>query len=36
MTSNKANWEKGWFYLCYNGGSLPPYTGKVLLAKTDT
>jgi hypothetical protein len=34
-TSNNAYWEKGWLYLCNNGTGLPPYTGKVLMAKTD-
>jgi hypothetical protein len=36
MTSNNAEWEKGWFYLRNEGAGLPPYTGKVLKAKTDT
>jgi hypothetical protein len=27
---------KGWFYLCNDGAGLLPYTGKVLMAKTDT
>jgi hypothetical protein len=35
MTSNNADWEKGWFYLRNDGAGLPPYTGKVLMAKTD-
>jgi hypothetical protein len=35
MTSNNAEWERGWFYLHNEGASLPPYTGKVLKAKTD-
>jgi len=30
MTSNNADWEKGWFYLCNDGAGLPAYTGKVL------
>jgi hypothetical protein len=34
MTSNNADWEKGLFYL-RNDGVGPPYTGKVLMAKTD-
>jgi hypothetical protein len=34
MTSNNTDWEKGWFYLRNDGTSLPPYTGKVLMAKT--
>jgi hypothetical protein len=36
MTSNNTDWEKGWFYLLNNSAGLPPYTGKVLMAKTDT
>jgi hypothetical protein len=35
MTSNNADWEKGWFYLRNDSAGLPPYTGKVLMAKTD-
>jgi hypothetical protein len=35
MTSNNADWEKGWFYLRNDDAGLPPYTGKVLIAKTD-
>jgi hypothetical protein len=35
MTSNNAEWEKGWFYLRNEGADLPPYTGKVLKAKTE-
>jgi hypothetical protein len=35
MTSNNMDWEKGWFYLRNDGASLPPYTGKLLMAKTD-
>jgi hypothetical protein len=35
MTSNNADWEKGWFYLRNDGTGLPPYTGKVLMVKTD-
>jgi hypothetical protein len=35
MTSNNADWEKGWFYLRNDGAGLPPYTGKVLMAKSD-
>jgi hypothetical protein len=34
MTSNNANWEKGWFYCRNDGVGLPPYTGKVLIGKT--
>jgi hypothetical protein len=36
MTSNNADWEKWWFYLRNDSAGLPPYTGKVLMAKTDT
>jgi hypothetical protein len=35
MTSNNADWEKGWFYLRNDGAGLPPYTGKVLTGKPD-
>jgi hypothetical protein len=35
MTSNNVDWEKGWFYLRNDNASLPPYTGKVLMAKTN-
>jgi hypothetical protein len=35
MTSNNADWEKGWFYLCNDGAGLPPFTRKVLMGKTD-
>jgi hypothetical protein len=35
MTSNYTDWEKGWFYLRNDSTGLPPYTGKVLMAKTD-
>jgi hypothetical protein len=35
MTSNNAEWGRGWFYLNNEGVGLPPYTGKVLKAKTD-
>jgi hypothetical protein len=31
MTSNNADYEKGWFYLRNDGASLSPYTGKVLV-----
>jgi hypothetical protein len=24
MTSNNAEWERGWFYLCNDGAGLPP------------
>lgn len=30
MTSNDANWKKGWFYLRNTSGWPPTYTGKVL------
>jgi hypothetical protein len=30
MTTNNAEWDRGWFYLHNNGNSLPPYIGKVL------
>jgi hypothetical protein len=30
MTSNNAEWERGWFYLCNVEPGLPPYTGRVL------
>jgi hypothetical protein len=36
MTSNNAEWERGWFYLCNSGAGLPPYTGKVLMEKADS
>jgi hypothetical protein len=36
MTSNNADWKKGWFYLRNDGTCLPLYTRKVLMAKTDT
>jgi hypothetical protein len=36
MTSNNAEWEWGWFYLCNDGADLPPYTGKVLTEKGDS
>jgi hypothetical protein len=36
MTSNNMDWEKGWFDLRNDGAGVPPYTGKVLMAKTDT
>jgi hypothetical protein len=35
MTSNNVVWENGWFYLYNDGAGLPPYTGKVFMAKTD-
>jgi hypothetical protein len=36
MTSNNADWERGWFYLCNSAAVLPPYTGKVLREKADS
>jgi hypothetical protein len=36
MTSNNAEWERGWFYLRNNGAGLPPYTDKVLKEKADS
>jgi hypothetical protein len=30
MTTNNADWERGWFYLRNAEPGLPPYTGKVL------
>jgi hypothetical protein len=36
MTSNNAEWERGWFYLRNDGPGLPPYTGKVLKEKADS
>jgi hypothetical protein len=36
MTSNNAEWERGWFYLRNSGASLPSYTGKVLKEKADS
>jgi hypothetical protein len=35
MTSNNAEWEKGWFYLRNDCAGLLPYTGKVLKEKLD-
>jgi hypothetical protein len=35
MTSNNAEWERGWFYLRNDEPVLPPYTGKVLKEKAD-
>jgi hypothetical protein len=35
MTSNNADWDKGWFYLRNDGVGLPPYTRKVLMGKPD-
>jgi hypothetical protein len=36
MTSNNAEWERGWFYLQNYGVGLPSYTGKVLKEKADS
>jgi hypothetical protein len=36
MTSNNAEWERGWFYLRNDGAGLPPYSGKVLMEKADS
>jgi hypothetical protein len=36
MTSNNAEWERGWFYLCNDEPDLPLFTGKVLKEKVDT
>jgi hypothetical protein len=36
MTSNNAEWERGWFYLRNDGAGLPPYSGKVLKEKADS
>jgi hypothetical protein len=36
MTSNNAEWERGWFYLRNDESGLPPYTGKVLKEKADS
>jgi hypothetical protein len=36
MTSNNAEWERGWFYLRNDGADHPPYTGKVLKEKADS
>jgi hypothetical protein len=36
MTSNNAEWERGWFYLRNDEPGLPPYTGKVLKEKVDS
>jgi hypothetical protein len=33
MTSNNADWERGWFYLRNADPGLPPYSGKVLREK---
>jgi hypothetical protein len=36
MTSNNADWERGWFYLCNDEPGLPPWTGKVVREKADS
>jgi hypothetical protein len=36
MTSNNAEWERGWFYLRNEEPGLPPYTNKVVNEKTDS
>jgi hypothetical protein len=36
MTSNNANWERGWFYLRDNEPGQPPCTGKVMREKADS
>jgi hypothetical protein len=36
MTSNNAEWERGWFYLRNDDASLPPYSGKVLKERVDS
>jgi hypothetical protein len=36
MTSNNAEWERGWFYLRNDGAGLPPYSGKVLMERADS
>jgi hypothetical protein len=36
MTSNNAEWERGWFYLRNDGAVLPPYSGKVLMDRADS
>jgi hypothetical protein len=36
MTSNNAEWERGWFYLRNDGAGLPPYSGKVLKERADS
>jgi hypothetical protein len=36
MTSNNAEWERGWFYLRNDEPGLPPYTSKVLKEKVDS
>jgi hypothetical protein len=36
MTSNNAEWERGWFYLRNDEPGLPPWTGKVVREKADS
>jgi hypothetical protein len=36
MTSNNADWERGWFYLRNDEPGLPPWTGKVVREKDDS
>jgi hypothetical protein len=36
MTSNNAEWERGWFYLSNDEPGLPPWTGKVVKEKADS
>jgi hypothetical protein len=36
MTSNNAEWERGWFYLHNDEPGIPPFTGKVLMEKADS
>jgi hypothetical protein len=33
MTSNNAEWERGWFYLRNDEPGLPPWIGKVMREK---
>jgi hypothetical protein len=36
MTSNNAEWERGWFYLRNDEPGLPPWIGKVVREKADS
>jgi hypothetical protein len=36
MSSNNAEWERGWFYLCNDGADLPSYSSKVLKDRADS
>jgi hypothetical protein len=36
MTSNNAEWERGWFYLRNDEPGMPPWTGKVVKEKADS